>query len=77
VRGITNESAAKARAWLDRQGFELPTLVDHDRRVFGDYEAGQIPVSVVLDRDGNVVSYLQGLGGEAHFRAAIEKALAR
>jgi peroxiredoxin len=77
VLGITNESASKARAWLDQQGFDLKTLVDVDRRAFQDYEADQIPVSVVVDRAGNVVSYLQGLGGEAHFRAAVEKALAQ
>jgi peroxiredoxin len=76
VWGITNESAAKTRAWLDEHEFDLPTLVDDQRRVFQSYEADQIPVSVVLDREGKVVSYLQGLGGKPYFRAAIERALA-
>ncbi len=76
VWGITNESAAKARGWLDEQGIEFPTLVDEQRLAFRSYEADQIPVSVVVDREGRVVSYLVGLAGEAHFREAIEKALA-
>lgn len=76
VWGITNESAGKARAWLSRHGIGLRTLVDEGRQAFRDYEAEQIPVSVVLDRDGNVVSYIVGLGGETYFRTAIEKALA-
>lgn len=76
VWGITNESAEKARAWLDRYGRSLPTLVDDARQVFRDYEAEKIPVSVVVDRGGRVVSYRVGLSGEAHFRAAIERALA-
>lgn len=75
VWGITNESAETARAWLDRYGRSLPTLVDDARQVFRDYEAEKIPVSVVVDRGGRVVSYRVGLSGEAHFRAAIERAL--
>jgi cytochrome c biogenesis protein CcmG/thiol:disulfide interchange protein DsbE len=75
VWGITNESADKARAWLHRNGRGLPTLVDESREVFRDYEAGKIPVSVVVDRSGKVVSYRVGLSGEADFRAAIERAL--
>jgi peroxiredoxin len=76
VWAITNESAAKARAWLSRHRIGLRTLVDEDRNAFRAYEAEQIPVSVVLDRDGKVVSYIVGLGGETYFRTAIEKALA-
>ena len=75
VWGVTNEPAVKARAWLNQHGIDLPTLVDENRQAFRSYEADQIPVSVVLTRDGEVVSYLVGLGGENHFRAAIEKAL--
>jgi cytochrome c biogenesis protein CcmG/thiol:disulfide interchange protein DsbE len=75
VWGITNESADKARAWLERNGRRLPTLVDEGRNVFRDYEAEKIPVSVVVDRSGKVVSYRVGLSGEADFRAAIERAL--
>ena len=75
VWGITNESAGKARAWLDRYGRSLPTLVDAARKVFRDYEAEKIPVSIVVDRGGRVVSYRVGLSGEAHLRAAIERAL--
>jgi peroxiredoxin len=76
VWAITNESAAKARAWLNLHGIGLRTLVDEDRNAFRAYDAEQIPVSVVLDRDGAVVSYIVGLGGETYFRTAIEKALA-
>lgn len=73
--GMTNESAEKAAGWLREQGIDLPTLVDVERAAFRSYEAEQIPVSVVVDRNGLVVSYLVGLGGEAHFRDAIERAL--
>jgi cytochrome c biogenesis protein CcmG, thiol:disulfide interchange protein DsbE len=76
VWGITNESAEKARAWLDQQPFRLPTLVDASREVFQDYEAEKIPVSVIVDRRGRVVSYRVGLSGEAQLRAAILRALA-
>jgi peroxiredoxin len=76
VWGINNEPRQTAREFLNRYGRDFPTLLDEKRSVFGDYEAGKIPVSVVVDRTGRVVSYLVGLGGEAHFRAAIEKALA-
>jgi cytochrome c biogenesis protein CcmG/thiol:disulfide interchange protein DsbE len=75
VWGITNETADKARDWLGRNGRTLPTLVDEGREVFRDYEAEKIPVSVVVDRRGKVVSYRVGLSGEADFRAAIERAL--
>jgi cytochrome c biogenesis protein CcmG, thiol:disulfide interchange protein DsbE len=76
VWGITNESAAKARAWLEGQQRALPTLVDANQEVFRDYEAEKIPVSVVVDRGGRVVSYRVGLSGETQLRAAITKALA-
>jgi peroxiredoxin len=73
--GITNEPAGKARDWLDRNGRSLSTLVDEERRVFEDYEAEKIPVSVIVDRNGNIVSYRVGLSGESQLRATIRKAL--
>jgi peroxiredoxin len=75
VLGVTNEPAKTAREWLARYGRSLRTVLDEKREVFQHYGAGKIPVSVVIDRGGLVVSYLEGLGGEAHFRRAIERAL--
>jgi cytochrome c biogenesis protein CcmG, thiol:disulfide interchange protein DsbE len=75
VWGITNESAAKARAWLDGGERALPTLVDANQQVFQDYEAEKIPVAVVVGRGGRVVSYRVGLSGETQLRAAIVRAL--
>ncbi len=75
VWGVTNESAEKALEWLGRFERSLPTLVDDHREVFRDYEAEKIPVSVVLDRGGRVVSYRVGLSGKQQLRAAIVKAL--
>jgi cytochrome c biogenesis protein CcmG, thiol:disulfide interchange protein DsbE len=75
VWGITNESPTKARGWLEDNGRRLPTLVDTGRQAFRDYEAETIPVSVVIDRDGKIVSYRVGLSGGAQLRQAIDRAL--
>jgi peroxiredoxin len=74
VWGITNESPEKARAWLERYERSLPTLVDTEHRVFRAYEAERIPISVLVDRGGKVVTYRVGLSGEAQLRTAIHRA---
>jgi thiol-disulfide isomerase/thioredoxin len=68
------ESAAKAGAYMRRNGYLFTTLLDQDRQVSSQYRVNGIPTLVVIDRAGTVSDYLVGARDEVALRAALEKA---
>jgi peroxiredoxin len=55
---------AKAKAFADENGVEYSVLVDADQDVSKSYQLNQMPLSVVLDREGNVRYLHQGFSSE-------------
>jgi len=47
-------------AWLDREGWSAPVIVDPDRRIGTDYGLTAFPYWVTVDADGNVAERLTG-----------------
>jgi thiol-disulfide isomerase/thioredoxin len=47
-------------AWLDREGWSPPVIVDNDRRIATDYGLTAFPYWVAVDADGNVAERLTG-----------------
>lgn len=74
VLGITNEAPGVVRDFLDKNNYTFPILVDTSRKVWQQYQVEIIPVTIVVDRSGKIVSYDVGVRGEGELRATLEKA---
>jgi thiol-disulfide isomerase/thioredoxin len=74
-----DEVIAHVRGFLDQRGLALPTLILEG----ADFEAtsarfdlpGGIPVTLAIDRAGNVVDRHEGQGSREHFERLARKAL--
>jgi peroxiredoxin len=75
VWGVTDDSEDKAQKFLRDNHRALPTLIDQGRSVFKKYEIKGIPVLVLIDRDGKVAKFWDGMQYEKDIRAALEAVL--
>lgn len=74
VFGVNSERPEQARAYLESNGFDFPTLQDPGLRVAQLYRVQAIPTFVVIDREGKMTSYLKGTRSREQLRAALERA---
>jgi peroxiredoxin len=57
----TQKSQAKVKPYVESKGYKWPVLLDPDREIIKRYGGTDfIPYTVVLDRDGNVISKTRG-----------------
>ena len=76
VWGVTDDSKEKAQKFLTDNHRALPTLIDQGRSVFfKKYEIKGIPVLVLIDRDGKVAKFWDGMQYEKDIRTALEPVL--
>jgi peroxiredoxin len=75
VWGVTDDSEEKAQKFLTDNHRALPTLIDQRRSVFKTYEIEGIPVLVLIDRDGKVAKFWDGMQYEKDIRSAFEALL--
>ncbi|MDP3388191.1 MAG: TlpA disulfide reductase family protein [Eubacteriales bacterium] len=54
------ESAEKARGYLEEAGIELPVLLDKDSRIAALYGANSIPLTIAVNKDGVAVTGYRG-----------------
>lgn len=47
-------------SFIDENGLEYPTLMDHSGVVFGSYAVSALPTTFFIDKDGSVVGYFPG-----------------
>ncbi len=73
VFGVDDEAAETARAYLQRFGYTLPSLVDANGEAVRRFRVEGWPTTVLIDRDGKVVFYASGAGPE-QLRDAIRSA---
>jgi len=64
VFGIDNEEPEIAREYLQKHGYTLRTLVDRKDQAVSLYHVNGWPTTVLIDRDGKVVFYGDGLEPE-------------
>ena len=74
VLGVNSESAPVARSFMQQQGYSFPSLVDEGYEVSDQYQATSLPTIVIVDREGNISSYLVGLQRESDLHRALSKA---
>jgi thiol-disulfide isomerase/thioredoxin len=68
------EPAARAGAYIKKNGYAFTTLLDTDTQVATHYKVTGIPTLVVIDRNGTISSYLVGAHPEQTMRDALAKA---
>ena len=73
---ISAEDEGVARAFLKKQGIDLPVAEDPLRKVFDAYSIGPIPVTIVLDPNGAVSHVAVGELDWNELKAAVDASLA-
>jgi thiol-disulfide isomerase/thioredoxin len=68
VLGIDSEDREVAAAYLTKNGYTLPSLLDPDKKAHDDYGARGIPTTVLIDREGKVVFSAAGNMANAELR---------
>ena len=68
------EEDAKVAAFVRQTNVVAPVLLDREGTVGTRYEAGSIPLTVIIGRDGIVAEVLLGLHDETQLREALHKA---
>jgi len=71
VFGINAELPKRAGAYMEKNGFELPSLFDPGMRVAQMFSVRAIPTFVVIDRQGRMRSYFRGTRSKDQLRQAI------
>jgi thiol-disulfide isomerase/thioredoxin len=74
VLAVSIEDADVIRAFMKENGFTFPSYRDPDQKANKAYGITAIPTLVVIDRAGNLVSYLVGLQDESTVLSAVKKA---
>lgn len=68
------DNEAGARRFIERYGWTFPNLSDPNGLAGADYRLVGLPVTVVLDAEGQVTQRLSGAQTEAKLEAAVRKA---
>jgi peroxiredoxin/outer membrane lipoprotein-sorting protein len=74
VLAVNAETEKVARSFMKEYGYTFTVLSDPDGSVFDDYGVSAIPVTVVVDTEGQISAYFVGFDGEEELLAAIRKA---
>ena len=74
VLGITDEDSSVVREWMDKYGRNFRSLID-GKATWDAFGVSGIPVLVVIDRNGIVRGYLQGIIPERSLRRVIAEVL--
>jgi thiol-disulfide isomerase/thioredoxin len=74
VLAVSTEEAERIRAFMKENSFILPSYRDPDHKAHTAYGITSIPTLVVIDRGGNLVSYMVGLQSESAVLLALKKA---
>ena len=69
--GVNDEAAGIAKSFIEKNGYEIPVLMDHKREARRRYGINAIPSLFVIDRDGVIRRHFIGSRSEAALRQAI------
>jgi cytochrome c biogenesis protein CcmG/thiol:disulfide interchange protein DsbE len=72
---LSEDAPGAARAFLTAHELQLPLVEDPGRAVFSAYSIEEVPVTIVLGRDGTVSHVSVGQLDWAELRDAVERAL--
>ena len=70
-----NEQPGVADAYLREHGITLPVTMDEQSKIYRAYSLSEVPDTIVLDADGNVMYVSVGGLSWRELQSAVEKAL--
>jgi peroxiredoxin len=73
--GITQDTAADARAWLALHHLSIPTLLDDSDSVFKAFDIEGVPATVLIGPNGKVLDFWTELQEEKVIRSAVDRAV--
>ncbi len=76
VLGVNDETADRARQFLEETGITFPNLHSADGQEFRLYAIDAIPTSLIVDRSGRIRKRFSGFPGERFLAKDIKEALA-
>lgn len=68
----TRETADNTKAFVSEYGYTFPVYYDNDASAAMAYQISSIPLTLLIDADGNVVNRHLGAMDEATLRSYIE-----
>jgi len=75
VYGVNcSETQAKAKAFVEKYGYNFPQLLDKDGSVQTAYQITAIPTVFIVDKEGTIRAHLVGGRSEKELVAALERA---
>ena len=77
VWGVTRDTPADARSWLTYNHLTLPALLDPDGIAFKAFEVEGIPVAILIDQQGKIVKYWEGLDEKSEVQTAVQQLVNR
>ena len=76
VLGVNaSDPGAAMRQYAVKKGLSYPMLVDEKNQVFDSYGVDKMPSLIIIDKQGNVMSYLVGVVDEAALNEIVSAAL--
>jgi len=67
------EDKDKVKAFVEKQGWTLPVVLDSEGSVAATYKADAIPETVVIGKDGKIKQIFVGGGHEEEVSALVEQ----
>jgi len=68
---------AGIKAFMDKNGYTYPVLMDKGGKLFGAYDIRAIPTTYLIGRDGNVIGRVQGALSPENIERIVQEVLAR
>ena len=68
---------AGIKAFMDKNGYAYPVLMDKKGKLFEAYDIRAIPTTYLIDRDGNIIGRVQGALSAENIERIVQKALSR
>lgn len=69
------KSQEEVEAFLEKNGYTYPVLMNTTGEVFMEYGISAYPTTFMVDRDGNLFGYIQGQLNEAMMRSIIRQTM--
>ena len=68
---------AGIKAFMDKNGYAYPVLMDKKGKLFEAYGIRAIPTTYLIDRDGNIIGRVQGALSAENIERIVQEVLAR
>jgi peroxiredoxin len=77
VWSVTRDTPDDARSWLNFNHLTLPVLLDGDGAAFKAFQVEGVPVVILIDEQGKVVEYWEGMDDQSQVQTAVEEIVNR